>query len=238
MKVCLLGHGKMGQAIERLLPLRGHEVTAIIDQKNAALLEDALKISDVAIEFTKPDVALNHLLSCFTCGIPVVCGTTGWLDKWDVVEKSCQEHSGAMVYASNFSIGVQLFFSLNRKLAQMMSSHADYHCRIEEIHHIHKLDAPSGTAISLARDIIDRHPAYSEWKLESPENAPILKVSSIREDEVIGTHYVHYRSPIDEIVIKHEAFSRDGFASGAIVAAEWLLNKKGIFSMKDVLGLE
>ncbi len=238
MKVCLIGHGKMGLAIERLLPTRGHEVIAVIGKQSTESLEEALSRSDIAIEFTKPDVAFHHLSSCIKLGIPVVCGTTGWLDKWDELEDFCQKHNGALVYASNFSIGVQIFFSLNRRLAAMMAGHTDYSCSVEEIHHIHKLDAPSGTALSLAKDIINRHPSYTEWKPGTKQEEGSLPISSIREDEVIGTHFVQYRSVIDEIVIKHQAFSRDGFALGAIVAAEWLLHKKGIYTMADVLGLE
>lgn len=229
----------MGQAIEKIALERGHVITARISKANQADLESALADTDVAIEFTRPESVLNHLRICIQKNIPVVCGTTGWLHFWNQILELTSQKKGALVYSSNFSVGVQLFFCLNRKLAALMATHDEYQCSLTEIHHTHKLDAPSGTAISLAKDIIDQHPGYKEWQLDTPESAsPLLNIQALRKDEVIGTHYVKYLSPIDEIEIKHEAFSRIGFAKGAVLAAEWVQGKQGVYTMQDVLGLD
>lgn len=235
MKIALLGYGKMGKTIERLALEKGHEV-AFIAGRDADFSK--LELADVAIEFSVPEAAFEHITKCFELGIPVVSGTTGWLSQYDEALKVCQERNGSFIYASNFSIGVNIFFELNRKLAEMMSAHKGYTVSMEEIHHTQKLDAPSGTAISLANAIIE-NTHYSEWHLgkaiENEERS--IPIEAKREGDVKGTHIVKYQSEIDTISIAHEAHSREGFALGAILAAEWLIGKKGVFSMKDVLGL-
>ncbi|MBK8955544.1 MAG: 4-hydroxy-tetrahydrodipicolinate reductase [Saprospiraceae bacterium] len=237
MKICLIGYGKMGKAIEKIALDLGHEISGRINQQARDQLNTALSHSDVAIEFSRPESAVEHLKACIAQQIPVVCGTTGWLEHWTQINALVKEKSGALVYSSNFSVGVQLFFNLNKKLAALMASHPEYRCKMKEIHHIHKLDAPSGTAISLANDILHINPRLEDWKLEPAIQSEVIPIESVRESEVIGTHFIRYTSSIDEIEIKHEAFSRDGFAKGAVLAAEWILHKKGVFSMQDVLGL-
>ncbi|MBK9107917.1 MAG: 4-hydroxy-tetrahydrodipicolinate reductase [Saprospiraceae bacterium] len=237
MRICLIGYGKMGKAIEHIALERGHQISGRISNANASDLLPALKDSDLAIEFTRPESAIAHLQICAIEKIPVVCGTTGWLKEWDSIKHNILENEGALVYSSNFSVGVQLFFSINKKLAEWMAKHPNYHCSIKEIHHIHKLDAPSGTAISLANDILQVHPSYKDWQLENSFSDHLLPIQSIRENEVVGTHFVKYQSEIDEIEIKHEAFTRTGFAKGAVLAAEWVLDKKGVYTMLDVLDL-
>lgn len=227
----------MGKAIEHIALERGHQISGRITNANASDLLPAIKDSDLAIEFTRPESAIAHLHICAEEQIPVVCGTTGWLQDWNSVKLHILEKGGALVYSSNFSVGVQLFFSINQKLAALMAKHPEYHCSIKEIHHTHKLDAPSGTAISLANDILKLHPSYDDWQLEATLSDHYLPIQSIREKEVIGTHFVKYNSDIDEIEIKHEAFSRTGFAKGAVLAAEWVQHKKGVFTMLDVLEL-
>lgn len=232
MKIALLGYGKMGKTIEKLAQEKGHEIVARISS-NGDFSE--LSKADVAIDFSVPEAAAKNITHCFDISIPVVSGTTGWLEHYDEVLKTCQSRNGSFIYASNFSVGVNLFFELNKKLAEMMKKHKDYTLDIEEIHHTQKLDAPSGTAISLAKDIINNSD-YIDWKLD---NAPKdeIPIKALRIDDVKGTHTVFYRSPIDTLSIKHEAHSREGFALGAILAADWLLGKKGVFTMKDVLGI-
>lgn len=232
MRIALLGYGKMGKTIEKLAQEKGHEIVARISS-NSDFSE--LSKADVAIDFSVPEAALKNIKSCFEMGIPVVSGTTGWLEHFDEVLKTCQLRNGSFIYASNFSVGVNLFFELNKKLAEMMKKHKEYTLDIEEIHHTQKLDAPSGTAITLAKDIINNSD-YINWKLDSaPENE--IPIKALRIDDVKGTHTVFYRSAIDTLSIKHEAHSREGFALGAMLAAEWLLGKKGVFTMKDVLGI-
>lgn len=230
MKIALLGYGRMGKTIERLALERGHEI--IFRIKDDVARYD-LSQADVAIDFSIPDAALENITSCFDQQVPVVSGTTGWLDKYQEAVELCKEKNGAFIYASNFSLGVNLFFELNKKLAQMMSSFPDYSVSIEEIHHTQKLDAPSGTAISLAEQIIENS-SKKAWKLDhAGENE--IPIHAKRIENVPGTHMVSYNSKVDTINIEHVAHSRDGFALGAIVAAEWLRNKKGVYSMKDVL---
>ncbi|MDG1684822.1 MAG: 4-hydroxy-tetrahydrodipicolinate reductase [Flavobacteriaceae bacterium] len=229
MKIALLGYGRMGQAIEKIAIDRGHTIVAKIDKDNP----DEAYEADVAINFSVPMAAYDNITVAIRKGIPVVCGTTGWLDQLTEVEALCQQSEGAFLYASNFSLGVNLFFELNAKLADMMQKHPLYTASIEEIHHTQKLDKPSGTAITLAEGIPSEGNA---WHLveDKGEGVPI---SSIRKDEVPGTHTVTHRSEIDEISITHTAHNRTGFALGAVLAAEWIQNKKGIFSMRDVLQL-
>ena len=229
MKIALLGYGRMGQAIEKIAIDRGHTIVAKIDKDNP----DEAYEADVAINFSVPIAAYENITSAIEKKIPVVCGTTGWLDRLDEVETLCQQNEGAFLYASNFSLGVNLFFELNVKLADMMQKQPLYTASIEEIHHTQKLDKPSGTAITLAEGIPS---AGNVWHLVE-DNGEGVPITSIRKDEVPGTHTVTHRSEIDEISITHTAHNRTGFALGAIIAAEWIQNKKGIFSMRDVLQL-
>lgn len=232
MKIALLGYGKMGKVIERIALERGHE---IVLRKSGQDTFDGLENADVAIEFSIPDAAVENITECFNRNVPVISGTTGWLEHYPKVTKLCEEKSGAFIYGSNFSLGVNIFFQLNEYLAKMMSKLTQYKVSMEEIHHLQKLDAPSGTAISLAKDIIENSD-YSSWALENAK-ADELLIEAKREEGVPGTHTVFYNSEIDSIEIKHTAHSRKGFAFGAVVAAEWLFGKKGIYTMKDVLGL-
>ncbi len=233
MKIALLGYGKMGNVIERIAQERGHE---IVLRKKSADSFDGLETADVAIEFSVPDAAVNNLTECFNKNIPVICGTTGWLEHYDQMKQLCEANKGAFIYGSNFSLGVNIFFELNIQLAKMMSKLKQYNVSMEEIHHTQKLDAPSGTAISLANDII-ANSDYSGWAIENPKENDIF-IEAKREANIPGTHSILYNSDVDSIEIKHTAHSREGFALGTVVAAEWLAGKQGIFSMKDVLGLQ
>ncbi|AVI49746.1 4-hydroxy-tetrahydrodipicolinate reductase [Pukyongia salina] len=233
MKLALLGYGKMGKTIERLAVEAGHEVVFIKDRANE---RGDLAEADVAIDFSTPEAAIENISRCIMDGIPIVSGTTGWLKDYDKVLNLCEERNGSFIYASNFSIGVNLFFGLNEYLAKQMSSWPMYDINIEEIHHTEKKDAPSGTAISLAEGII-KNTAKEAWQLDGQGDA-VVPIHAKREEDVKGTHEITYSSEIDTISIKHEAHSRDGFAKGAILAAQWLQNKKGVFGMKDVLGIE
>jgi len=233
MKIALVGYGRMGKIIDEIALKRGHEVVARLKETPTA---ENLNNPDVVIEFSLPEVAFDNIKACLENKIPVICGTTGWLERKDEVEKLSLENGTAFLYGSNFSLGVNLFFALNEKLADLMKNVDQYSCQLEEIHHVHKLDAPSGTAISLAEEIIKNNAKFDAWKLEETKEKQ-LGIFAIREDEVPGTHSVYYRSEVDEIEIKHKAYNRNGFALGAVVAAEWIKDKKGNFTMKDVLGL-
>lgn len=238
MRIALLGYGKMGKMIERIAVSRGHQVVLVVDLDNRADCSvEQLRQADVAIEFTTPAVAVDNYKWCMDAGVPVVSGTTGWLDRWEEVVGYCREKGGGFFYASNFSIGVNIFFRLNKYLAKMMDNFRDYKIFIEETHHIHKLDAPSGTAITLAEGIIKNHSAYRSWKLYQGEELgeDVLPVAAKRIGEVPGIHGVTYKSAVDEIEIRHSAFSREGFAQGAVFAAEFLLGKKGVYGMDDLL---
>lgn len=232
MKIAILGYGKMGKTIERLAVQKGHEVvfTSTAESENGNFNE-----AEVAIEFSAPEAAVANLRRSLEAGIPVVSGTTGWLDQWETVIKLCEECNGSFIYASNFSVGVNLFFNLNKHLAKLMAPWKEYRVSMEEIHHTQKKDAPSGTAITLAEGIIQNQ-ELAGWELDS-EDPHKLSIHAIREGDVKGTHSIRYDSPIDSIEITHEAHSREGFALGALLAAEWLLGKKGVYTMKDVLGL-
>ena len=232
MKIALLGYGRMGRAIENIAKNRGHEIVAKIDKDQ---IEGTLEHANVAINFSIPDAAVNNIFSALSLKIPVVCGTTGWLEDLKKVTDFTTKNDTAFLYASNFSIGVNLFFKLNEQLAKMMNNQSEYKVNIEEIHHIHKLDAPSGTAITLAEGIIENSKS-SDWSL-STDKSDEIQIDAIREGEVPGAHTVTYESSIDAISIKHEAHNREGFALGALVAAEWIVGKKGIFKMNDVLNL-
>lgn len=241
MHIALLGYGKMGKMIERIAVGRGHEVVLIVDEENRGKISgEQLKRADVAIEFTTPVVAVDNYNWCFENGIPVVSGTTGWLERWGEVMACCEEKKGGFFYASNFSIGVNVFFQLNKYLARLMDGFNDYKVFIEETHHIHKLDAPSGTAITIAEGILGNHGGYSSWKLSQGETMQqdILPITAKRIGEVPGIHAVTYKSEVDEIEIRHSALSREGFAQGAVLAAEFLQGKTGIFGMDDLLALD
>lgn len=233
MRIALVGYGKMGKIIDEIAQKRGHEIVARLKETPTA---ENLNNADVAIEFSLPEAAYDNIKACLENKIPVICGTTGWLEKKEEVEKMAVDHNSAFLYGSNFSLGVNLFFALNEKVAEIMKNVDEYSCQLEEIHHIHKKDAPSGTAISIAEGIIKNNPKFNAWKLEETKGNE-LGIFAIREDEVPGTHSVYYKSEVDEIELKHMAFNRNGFALGAVVAAEWIKDKKGNFTMKDVLGL-
>ncbi|MCB9426774.1 MAG: 4-hydroxy-tetrahydrodipicolinate reductase [Flavobacteriales bacterium] len=233
-KIALLGYGKMGKVIEQIALERGH---TIVLKKNIDDSFDGLENADVAIEFSAPNAAVENISKCFELGVPVVAGTTGWLEKYDDMVKMCEDTNGAFIYGSNFSLGVNIFFELNKTLAKMMAQLEQYNVRMDETHHTQKLDAPSGTAITLAEGILENSPKYNKWTLEKPK-ADEINIEAFRVPEVPGTHSIYYESDIDTIEIRHTAHSRQGFALGSVVAAEWLLGKKGVYSMKDVLNLK
>ena len=232
MKIALLGYGKMGQTIERIALERGHEIVLKKDEFNTY---EGLSNADVAIDFSIPAVAVENISNCFYANVPVISGTTGWLDRYDEMAVLCEEKKGAFISSSNFSLGVNLFFGLNEYLAKMMSKFDSYTVTMEEIHHTQKLDAPSGTAISLAKGVIENSD-YTNWTLENAKENQI-HIEAVRTGNVPGTHTVTYNSSVDTIEIKHTAHNRDGFALGAVIAAEWIVGKQGIFTMKDVLDL-
>jgi 4-hydroxy-tetrahydrodipicolinate reductase len=233
MKIALFGYGKMGKMIEHVALQRNHEVVAKIDIDTKGI---DYSLMDVAIDFSMPDAAFRNITSCMDHGVPVISGTTGWLSEYDKAVARCRQKNGAFIYASNFSLGVNVFFELNRYLARMMNKFEQYKVSMEEIHHTQKLDAPSGTAITLAEGIIENS-SYSAWNLQQADQNEIPIVSK-RIDAVPGTHSVLYHSTVDDIEIKHTAHNREGFALGAVIAAEWLVGKKGVFTMKDVLNLD
>ena len=232
MKIALLGYGKMGKAIEQIALQRGHD---IVLRKSSDDSYDGLETADVAIDFSVPTSAVVNITTCLNAGIPIVSGTTGWLEDYEIMTALCKEKNGAFIYGSNFSLGVNIFFELNLQLAKIMARFPDYKVAMEEIHHTQKLDAPSGTAITLAKDIIENSD-YSSWALEKAKPDEIL-IDAQRIDKVPGTHTVFYNSTVDTIEIKHTAHSRDGFALGAVLASEWIIGKNGVFTMKDVLEL-
>lgn len=233
MKIALLGYGKMGKAIEKIAVEKGHTIILKIDKDQ---VDYDITKADVAIDFSIPSVAFNNISTCLNNGIPVVSGTTGWLKKFDDAVALCQQQKGAFIYASNFSLGVNIFFELNEHLAKMMAKLQQYQVNIEEIHHTQKLDAPSGTAITLANGII-KNTNKERWELNDTFNKESIPITAKRIENVPGTHTVLYQSEVDEIAIKHMAHSRKGFALGAVIAAEWLLGKTGVYTMKDVLGI-
>ena len=232
MKIALLGYGRMGKEIEAIAISRLHTITLKASSSSEKLnLNDV----DIAIDFSIPDAAVSNITQCIEQGVPVVSGTTGWLDEYDAIVALCNQKKGSFIYASNFSLGVNLFFELNKQLAKLVQPFPDYKVTIEEIHHTKKLDAPSGTAISLANTIIEQS-KYKDWTLDDPKDTTIPIVAK-RIEKVPGTHSIHYDSDIDSIEIKHTAHNRKGFALGAVIAAEWLIGKTGIFTMKDVLNI-
>lgn len=236
MKIALIGYGKMGKTIEQVALKRGHTVNLKIDIDTIdSFTKENLNQCDVAIEFTGPHSAKENILKCLDAGTPVVSGSTGWLENIAEVEGLCKEKNGSFLYASNFSVGVNIFFEVNKKLAQLMKGQNDYDVTLEEIHHTQKKDAPSGTAITLAQQVLHEIPRKTNWVNEASTNAEDLVILSKREDPAPGTHSVKYSSAIDDIEIIHTAHNRQGFALGAVLAAEFLYGKKGIYNMKDVL---
>ena len=233
MNIALLGYGKMGKAIEQIAIDRGHK---IVLKTNSNTTSIDLSETDVAIDFSIPSTAFNNITTCLKNNTPVISGTTGWLKEYNKIVENCNVNDGAFIYSSNFSLGVNVFFELNNYLAKMMSNLKQYNISIEEIHHTQKLDAPSGTAISLAEGII-KNSNKNSWSLDELADNENILINSKRINEVAGTHKIRYNSAIDSINIEHIAHNRNGFALGAIIAAEWILNKKGVYSMKDVLGL-
>jgi len=232
MKIALLGYGRMGKEIEKIALSRGHE---IVIRKDVDDVID-INLADVAIDFSVPSSAFNNITNCINNKVPVISGTTGWLDKYEEAVALCREKNSAFIYASNYSLGVNIFFELNKQLAKMMRSLEDYEISMEEIHHTKKLDAPSGTAITLAEGVIENS-SKNNWELGDEASEGNIPIVAKRIPDVPGTHTVWYDSEVDAIEIKHTAHSRKGFALGAVVAAEWIVGKKGVFSMKDVLNI-
>ena len=238
MRIALIGYGKMGHAIEEIALQKDHEVVLKIDVNNQQdFTVDNLKKADVAIEFTHPGAAVENIRKWLEAGVPVVVGTTGWSDHYEEVANLSKQNSGALLVASNFSIGVNIFFEVNKRLAELMSVHPDYEVSMEEIHHTAKKDAPSGTAITLAEQILERISRKKKWVNHLSDNVGELEIISERIDPAPGTHKIKYHSDIDDIEIIHTAHNRKGFAAGAVLAAEFLAGRKGIYTMKDVLGL-
>lgn len=232
MNIALLGYGKMGKTIERIAIQRGHSISLKIDKK---VEHFDFSNTDVAIDFSLPSSAVYNITNAINAGVPVISGTTGWLADYDTIVNHCNDNNGTFLYASNFSLGVNIFFEVNRILADLIANYPDYNTSIEEIHHTQKLDAPSGTAISLAEGIINTS-SYKNWTMDQPQSDEI-KIEAKRIENVPGTHTINYDSEVDSIEIKHTAHNRSGFALGAVIAAEWIKDKKGVFSMKDVLNI-
>ena len=236
MKIALIGYGKMGREIEKIALQRKHEIVSIIDINNPEDFDSQQFLTaDAAIEFSQPQSAVDNYKKCFERNIPVVAGTTGWLNRFDEIKKICESSNKTFFYASNFSIGVNIFFAVNRYLAKIMNNFPAYNVGMEEIHHIHKLDSPSGTAISLAEDILKNIDRKTKWKEGTEGVSSDLQIHSKREGEVPGIHEIFYESEVDVISIKHEAKNRKGLALGAVLAAEFIKGKKGFFTMKDML---
>lgn len=241
MKIALLGYGKMGKEIEQQALAKGHEIVLVVDEHNASTYTvDQLSKAEAAIEFSTPHSAVGNIYKCFEANVPVVVGTTGWLERYEEVKQACLEGKKAFLFSSNYSIGVNIFFEISRRLAAIMNQQPQYNVRMEEIHHTQKLDAPSGTAITLAEDILSNIDRKSHWICQTegqsaePGNDDLL-INALRIPNIPGTHTVSYDSEIDSIEIKHTAHNRKGFAAGALMAAEWIAGKKGVFSMRDIL---
>jgi len=235
MNIAIIGYGKMGKEIEKIALERNHKINLIVDEDNISdLNSNNLKNIDVAVEFTTPEAAVNNIYKCFENNIPVVSGTTGWIDDYDNLINFCKQNNKTFFYASNYSIGVNILFEINSHLAKIMNNFNDYEVLIEETHHIYKLDKPSGTAISLANQILENNKNKKGWELET-KNKEFLNIKSYREGEVPGIHKITYKSDIDKLELSHSAFSRKGFARGAVLAAEFIKDKTGVFNMKDLL---
>jgi len=243
MNFALIGYGKMGRTIEALGVQQGHSFPLIIDEHNRELLNaDHIKGIDAAIEFSTPAAAPENIMECIRLGVPVVVGTTGWNERSTEIERYCLEKNAALFYASNFSIGVNILFAMNRKLAEIMNQFPEYAASMVEVHHVHKKDAPSGTAISLAEQILEANEQFSSWYLKESnvaceKNSGQLPIEALREGEVKGKHSIHYESEVDSITLSHDAKTRDAFATGALLAAQFIINKKGVFGMQDLLKL-
>jgi 4-hydroxy-tetrahydrodipicolinate reductase len=233
MRIALFGYGKMGKEIEALAIQRNHKIVLKVNSKSASDID--LSNTDVAIEFSQPQHAVENILTCFDQDTPVVIGTTGWLEKLEYIKSLTKEKNQSCFYASNFSVGVNIFFEINRKLAKIMNTRSEYDVTLEEIHHIHKLDAPSGTAITLANDIINNLDRKEKWINSSSQDNKVIEITSVRTENVPGTHVVKYSSEIDDIELKHTANNRKGFALGALMAAEFIQDKKGFYGMPDIL---
>lgn len=237
MNITLIGYGRMGKEIEKVAIERGHSISGKIEKENSDELPKALQNSDAAIEFTHPESAVQNMMTCFEAQTPVIVGTTGWNDHLEKVISACNKKNSTLFYASNFSVGVNLFMAVNKYLAKLMNDFERYNVSMEEIHHIHKLDAPSGTAITLAEQILENIDRKDKWVKEEEKNASQLAICSKREGEVPGTHRIFYESEIDDIEITHKAKNRKGFALGSVLAAEFVEGKTGVFGMQDLLNL-
>jgi 4-hydroxy-tetrahydrodipicolinate reductase len=238
MKIVLLGYGKMGKEIEKIALDRKHEIVLKVDETNhSSVTKEQLSAADVAIEFSTPHTVEENICKCFDANLPIVVGTTGWYDNFEKITEACKKSNSALFHATNFSIGVNLFFKVNKYLAEMMNDYPEYNVSMEEIHHIHKLDKPSGTAITLANQVLGRLNRKTKWSIDPAmkQDATTLFIEDKREGEVPGTHILKYTSPIDDIEIMHKAHNRKGFALGAVLAAEFLHNKKGIYTMEDLI---
>ncbi|MHA6247718.1 4-hydroxy-tetrahydrodipicolinate reductase [Pontibacter sp. CAU 1760] len=238
MKILLIGYGKMGKTIEQVAMAKGHEIVGKIDHENAEELKNFTgENTDVAIEFTHPESAFGNVSYCLVHGIPVVSGSTGWLDKFEEAVDLCLKKKGSFFYASNYSVGVNLFFHFNEYIASKMKDYSRYEVSIKEIHHLQKVDKPSGTGITAAEGILSSYPNLEGWVADNPEEKTKLNIISEREPDVVGTHIVTYSSEIDQIELGHIAHSRTGFAEGAVMAAAWLISREGVYGMKDMLNL-
>jgi 4-hydroxy-tetrahydrodipicolinate reductase len=238
MKLALIGYGKMGKAIEAIALQRGHEIVLTVDQPNLhEFTKEYLSKADAAIEFTSPHSAFENVKKCIDYGIPVVCGSTGWTERLEEMKNYCSSANGSFIYSSNYSVGVNIFFEVNKKLAALMAPHTEYEVILEETHHTQKKDAPSGTAITLAEQVLEKIKRKKQWVNELSDHPEDLEIISQRTDPAPGTHHIRYSSPIDTIEIIHTAHNRTGFATGAVLAAEFIKDKKGYFTMKDVLNL-
>ncbi|MBP7808487.1 MAG: 4-hydroxy-tetrahydrodipicolinate reductase [Bacteroidia bacterium] len=238
MKIVLLGYGKMGKEIEKIAVARKHEIILKVDENNHnSITKEQLAAADVAIEFSTPHTVEENIYKCFNANLPIVVGTTGWYDNFEKITSDCKKGNHALFHATNFSVGVNLFFKVNKYLAELMNNYPDYNVSMEEIHHIHKLDKPSGTAITLANQVIEKINRKTNWSIDpaKKQDTPTLFIEDKREGEVPGTHILKYTSPIDDIEIMHKAHNRKGFALGAVMAAEFLHNKKGIYTMSDLI---
>ena len=237
MNIALFGYGKMGKEIEQIALQRNHRIVLKIDKENSkTLTKERLKQADVAIEFSTPDTVIGNIYKCFEAQLPIIVGATGWYIKFEEIKSYCLKENHSLFYATNFSLGVNLFFKMNEEIARMMNKFSDYEVAMQEIHHIHKLDKPSGTAITTAEKILANHNKKSNWSIDKKGETNLF-IDVVREDEVPGTHTVIYKSDIDEISLTHKAYNRKGFALGAVLAAEFLHNKKGIYTMSDLLNL-
>lgn len=236
MNIAIIGYGKMGHEIEKICRERGHNIVCTIDANEEAKFDsDEFKSADVAIEFSSPESALNNYKLAFAANVPVVSGTTGWLDKIDVVKEACEKDGQTFFYASNFSLGVNILFAVNKYLANIMNDFPEYDVHVDETHHIHKLDAPSGTALTIAEGILQSLERKKQWKLDKQNSDDDLQINAFREAEVSGIHTIKYESEVDSITLSHDAKSRKGFALGAVVAAEFAAKKKGFLGMEDLL---